>query len=195
MKQTYPWAFGVATALSIVALPLVPAQAVDNLIVPGQSIGQTHLGKNGSFYLKKLTKPDALDAGMSQTRQVWVSKKNQQTNTLYIHTVSNGALNVQPLSGRTIDSIRVTSPWFHTSNGISTGSTKAQILSHFPNARPIDGSPTLYDDRKQGIVFEFGQKPTAGSPCIAITVHPPGDLHVANKEQVNSLLSNEGTRL
>ena len=190
MKQRQTLAFGLATALGVAALPPVPAQAGSNLIIPGQSIGQTHLGKNGSFYLKKLPHPDASDAGMSQTRQVWVSKKeSQRTDTLFIHTVSNGALNVQPFDGRTIDNIRVTSPWFHTYNGISTGSTKAQIRRYFPNARPIDGSPTLYDDAKQGIAFEFAQNPTAGSPCIAIMVHPPGEVHVADKEAVNRLLS------
>ena len=195
MKQQQALAFGLATAFGIIALSPIPAQAGSNLIIPGQSIGQTHLGKNGSLYLKKLPQADASDAGMSQTRQVWVTKKeSQRTDTLFIHTVSNGALNVQPIQGVTIDVIRVTSPWFRTYNGLSTGSTKAQITHYFPNARPIDGSHTLYDDAKQGIAFEFAQNPTAGSPCIAIMVHPPGDVHVADKEQVNRLLS-EGNHL
>lgn len=183
--------FGLAAVLSMAALPPAPAQAGSNLIIPGQSIGQTYLGRNGAFYLNKLPKPNAVDVGMSQTRQVWVSKKGgQRTDTLFIHTVSNGALNVQPLQGVTIDNIRVTSPWFHTPGGLSTGSTLAQIRRHFPNARPVDRDRTLYDDAKLGIAFEFAQSATVGAPCIAIMVHPSGDVHVADMEEVNRVLNN-----
>ena len=190
MKQRQKIAvFGLTAALGMATLPSAAAPDTSNLIIPGQSIGQTHLGSNGAFYLKKLAKPDAVDAGMSQTRQVWVSKKGQRTDTLFIHTVSNGALNVQPIQGVTIDSIRVTSPWFHTSSGLSSGSTLAQIRHQFPNVRPLEGNQHLYDDAKQGIAFEFARNATAQSPCIAIMVHPPGNLHWADQEQVNRILS------
>ncbi len=184
--------FSLAAALGMAALPAT-AQVSSNLIVPGKSIGQTYLGKNGSTYLNQLPKPNAIDAGMSQTRQVWVSKKDGRTDTLFIHTVSNGALGVQPINGVTIDSIRVTSPWFHTRDGLSTGSTKAQILRYFPNARSVNGEPTIYDDSKRGIAFEFAKNVTAKSACIAIMIHPPGDVHLANTEQVNRVLS-DGAR-
>ncbi len=187
--------FGLAAVLGMAALPPALAQAGSNLIIPGQSVGQTYLGSNGSFYLNKLTKPDGVDVGMSQTRQVWVSKKGgQRTDTLFIHTLSNGALNIQPIQGVTIDDIRVTSPWFHTPNGLSTGSTLAQIRHHFPNVRPVDGERTLYDDAKLGIAFEFAQSATDRSPCIAIMVHPPGDVHVANMEEVNRVLRSTSSR-
>lgn len=93
--------FSLAAVLSTAALPPTVAIAGDNLIIPGQRIGQTHLGSNGSLYLSKLPKPDAVDVGMSQTRQVWVSKKGgKRSDTLFIHTVSNGALNESAHSGR-----------------------------------------------------------------------------------------------
>ena len=181
--------FSLATALGMAALPFAPAIAGDNLIIPGQSIGQTHLGSNGYLYLSKLPKSDAVDVGMSQSRQVWVAKKEgKRFDTLFIHTVSNGARNVQPIDGITIDNLRVTSPWFHTHDGISTRSTLAQIRHRFPNVRPVYVNQTLYDDAKLGIAFEFAQSATAEAPCIAIMVHPPGDTHVANKEEVNQLL-------
>ncbi len=181
--------FGIAATLSMGVLPPALAQAGDNLIIPGQSIGQTHLGRNGDLYLNKLPRPDGMDVGMSQTRQVWVSKKGgKRSDTLFIHTVSNGALNVRPIQGVTIDDIRVTSPWYHTNDGLSTGSTRAQIRRRFPNARPVDGDRTLYDDARLGIAFEFAQSATAKSPCIAIMVHPPGDVHVADMEEVNRVL-------
>jgi hypothetical protein len=105
---------------------------------------------------------------------VWVSKKGNRTDTLSIHTISNAALNVEPKNGVTINRIRVTSNWFHTLPGnLSTGSTKAQILRHFPNARKVASNPLMYDDVKRGIAFEFALLATDTSPCIAITVHSP----------------------
>lgn len=188
MKQRQLLAvFSLAATLGTAALLPASAQEQDNLIIPGKSIGQTHLGSNGNVYLKKLPKPNAIDVGMSQTRQVWVSKKGGRTDTLFIHTVSNGALGVQPTQGVTIDTIRVTSPWFHTQNGLSTGNTKAKILRNFPNAHSVEGYPKIYDDSKRGIAFEFGESATA-SPCIAIMIHPPGNVHLATSEQVNQLL-------
>ncbi|MBW4591562.1 MAG: hypothetical protein KME46_01205 [Brasilonema angustatum HA4187-MV1] len=180
--------FGLGVALAMAALPPVAAKAASDLIIPGQSIGQTHLGSNGNFYLNKLPKPDAVDVGMSQFRGVWVSKNKSRTDTLFIHTVSNGALNVQPLSGSSIDVIRVTSPWYHTHEGISTASTRVQIFRRFPNAHPVDGNPTIYDDAKLGIAFEFAKQANASSPCIAIMVHPPDNVHLANTENVNNIL-------
>ena len=181
--------FGLGAALGMAVLPPADAIAAANvIIIPGESIGQTHLGSNGAYYLKKLPKPDATDVGMSQFRGVWVSKRGNRTDTLYIHTVSNGALNVQPLSGSTIDDIRVTSPWYHTSGGISTGSTKTQILRRFPHARLVNGETSIYDDAKQGIAFEFAPKANAQSPCIAIMVHPSGNVHLASTENVNNIL-------
>lgn len=166
--------FGFAATLGMSALPAASANNGSNLIIPGQRVGQTYLGPNGSTYLRKLPKPTSSDAFMQQQQLVWVSKKANRTDTLSIHTISNAALNVQPSNGVTINRIRVTSNWFHTSPGnLSTGSTKAQILRHFPNARPVSSNPLIYDDVKGGIAFEFAPKATDSSPCIAITAHLP----------------------
>jgi hypothetical protein len=78
----------VVIALFAAAIPgNASAQNGSNLIVPGQSIGQTHLGR-----------------------------------------FANDLRDVQPRNGVTIQLIRVTSPWYHTANGISTGKTLSQIL-------------------------------------------------------------------
>ena len=182
---------GIVAVLSTTILPKAFAASNSNVIVPGQSIGQTYLGANGTSYLNKLPKANAVDVGMSQTRQVWVSKQRNRTNTLFIHTVSNGALGVQPINGVTIDNIRITSSWFHTSSGdISTGSTKAKVLKNFPGARPVDGNSTIYDDAKRGIAFEFPKQANDKSPCIAIMIHPKGNPHLATTEEVSRILSN-----
>lgn len=187
----------LAVVLSVSALlPAISAEhnskgiATDsNLIVPGQSIGQLNLGSNGEFYLKKLSVAAAADTSTQQTKRVWVSKRDRQTNTLYISTIKNAALNVQPMRGETIRHIKVTSSSFHTSDGISTGSTRAQVLRHFPNARPdrFSNGKVLSDPTK-GIAFEFANSAT-NAPCISIAVNPPGDsVRIVGREQIKNFL-------
>ena len=159
-----------------------------SLIVPGQHIGRTSLGPNGADTLKHLPTPYAIDRGMSQTRQVWRSSKpGGSFDTLFIHTTNNGVMDVKPTDGVTIDLIRVTAHYFHTANGVSTGSTLAEIQKLFPDAAPVEGTPTIYDDVQQGIAFEFADQPDANSRCIAIMIHPPGDSQIATKAQVASV--------
>jgi hypothetical protein len=163
-------------------------QTSDSLIVPGERIGQTHLGNDGAETLKHLPKPSGVDRGMSKTRQVWKSKPGGPLETLFIYTVNNGAMDVEPSDGVTIELIRVTAKYFRTANGISTGSTLEQIRKAFPDAAPLIDVPNIYDDLKEGIAFEFSNEPSSGSPCIAIMVHPPGESDVATQAQVASVL-------
>jgi hypothetical protein len=164
-----------------------------DLIVPGQSIGETHLGRFGAVYLAKLAKPDADDSGMGKYRSVWLSKINGgRHDTLYIFSVANGPRDIQPRDGVSILLIRVTSPWYHTANSISSGSTLPQILRSFPNARPTDQSHTLYDDAGRGIAFEFAGRATEGSACIAISVHPPGKADLVTTQDVAGILRGNG---
>jgi hypothetical protein len=151
------------------------AQSGSNLIVPDQSIGQTHLGRFGADDLARLPKPDADDSGMGKYRSVWLSKNQAgRKDTLYIFSIANGPRDIKPLDGVTIQLIRVTSPWYHTASGISTGSTLSQILRRVPGARSAGQSLNLYDDANQGIAFEFAGGVATKSPCFAITVHPAG---------------------
>jgi hypothetical protein len=169
------------------------AQSGSHLIVPGQSIGQTHLGRFGAAYLAKLPKPDANDSGMGKYRSVWLSNnQGGRKETLYIFSVANDPRDIEPRNGVSIRLIRVTSPWYHTANSISTGNTLPQILRSFPGARASDQSQTLYDDAEQGIAFEFAGRATAGSPCIAIMVHPPGKVNLTTANDVNEILRANG---
>ncbi|MEH2083417.1 MAG: hypothetical protein V7K89_26595 [Nostoc sp.] len=179
--------FSLAAALGMATLPPALAITDDYLIIPGQSIGQTHLGRNGAFYLNKLPKAAASDTSMQQTKLVWVSKKkDQRSDTLYIHTIANAAQLNAPIRGVFINQIEITSPSFHTSDGISTGSTKGQIFRHFPNARPLKGSKIMYSDK--GIAFEFANS-AADSPCISIAVYPLSFApRIEGREQVNNYL-------
>jgi hypothetical protein len=163
-------------------------------VVPGQSLGGIALGPNGLEELKKLGKPYRIDRGMSQTRQVWKwFKPGGRFDTFFVHTVNNGATDAQPSDGVTIDLIRTTATRFKTADGIAAGSTLEQIRKSFPDAAPADGTPSVLDDVKRGIAFEFSEAPTNQSICIAVMVHTPGQSNFATQQQVAEVLVNGNT--
>jgi len=160
-----------------------------NLIVPGQSIGQTELGRNRNVYLDKLGEPDARDDAMGRYTSIWVSRKEGgKKDTFSIYYVANDRRNIEPLDGVSILLIRITSSWFRTSDDLSTGHTLGQVLNSFPGAIPTGESQTLYDDAQRGIAFEFAERATADSTCVAIMAHPTdnlGDVYLAYTEEVD----------
>jgi hypothetical protein len=178
---------GVALVCLTLALSC-GARADDDLIVPGISIGKMRLGSDGADQLSGLPKPAAIDAGMSQTRQVWVENNGGSKDTLFVHTTANGATDAKPVDGVTIDLIRVTASYFRTRTELRTGSTLGQVLLVYPDCRPLDDENRIYDDSKQGIAFEFDPHPNFRSPCIAIMIHPAGRPNYATQEQVQSIL-------
>ncbi len=183
--KTFPFLF--VSLLLGANLPVL-ARPDALLIVPGHGIGRTPLGPNGTAFLGRLPPPAAGNDGMQQEHLVWTFKtRTGALQTLYIHTVTNAALNVRPLNGVTIDEIRVTSSKFHTRGGLRTGSTLAAVRRQFPHLRPLRWEPHLYDDARRGIAFEF-----AGTRCTAITVYPPGksNVDVDNAATVSDLLKN-----
>jgi len=183
----------VVALLGVAVLGDVSAQNGSSLIVAGQSIGQTHLGRFGATYLAKLPKPDADDSGMGKYQSVWLSKNQAgRKETLYIFSVANDPRDIQPRNGVSIRLIRVTSPWYHTANSISTGNALPQILRSLPGARATGQGQTLYDDAEEGIAFEFAGRATAGAPCIAIMVHPPGEANLTTAKDVNDILRANG---
>jgi hypothetical protein len=176
--------------LSIASHALADSMATENLtIVPGSSIAGVSLGPNALQELKKLGSPYRVDRGMSQTRQVWKwSRPEGRLDTFFVHTVNNGVINVKPSDGLTIDLIRSTVARFKTSGGIGVGKTLDEIRKDFPDASPVDGTPTIFDDVKRGIAFEFSSAPIGHSICIAVMVHPQGQSHIATQEQVAEVL-------
>lgn len=177
MKNTF-------TPLLLSALLLGTASAASAatpeayLVVPGHRIGHTLLGRDGARTLAALPKPTRSDAGASQRYYVWTSPSaHGKPHTLFVHAVTNGARNVKPVDGVTIDTVRVTSPAFATQSGLHVGSTLSQIRHQFPHLRSVklfSNPHTLYDDKARGIAFEFPAHPNASSRAIAVTVHTPG---------------------
>ena len=90
--------FAAMAALVGGAYPFAAHSVTPRLIVPGKSVGRMSLGPNGRATLSRFGKPDAYDAGMSQTRQAWLGKGKDRA-TLYVHTVQNGALDAKPAQG------------------------------------------------------------------------------------------------
>jgi hypothetical protein len=183
------------TLLLSLVLPLAnavlagPIETGQTSIVPGVSMAGISLGPDGRQELKKLAKPDRVDVGMSQSRQVWKWVRPEgRSETFFIHTVSNGVVDAQPPDGVTIDLIRSTSARFHTESGITVGSTLDQIRKSFPDTVPVSGTPTIFDDVQRGIAFEFSSPPIGHSVCIAVMIHPPGHSDVATQEQVAAVL-------
>ncbi len=188
LQMPYATMFATIAVFMSLVFPAVAAPTDPLLIVPGHRIGKLVLGSNGAAVLKRFGKPDIVDAGMSQTRQVWLTKGSAQP-TLFLHTVSNSVINAKPVQGVTIDEIRATSQAFHTSSGISTGTMLAQIRRSFPNARLDKGDATavIYSDPRKGIAFEFSHDaPTAR--CIGITVFLPKRGHPVSSKVVSNLL-------
>jgi hypothetical protein len=164
------------------------------LIVPGSRLGGFRLGSDGIETLKKLVEPDAVESGKSQARRVWKWSDHEK---LFIHTVTNDSINATPATGVTVDLIRFSYPsqsTYKTRSNISTGSTLEDIRKNFPDAQPVAAVPTVYDDVKQGIAFEFEKEPIPESPCIAIMVHLPGQSQVATQEEVEALLKKGAKR-
>jgi len=186
----------LALMVSIASHALADSMATADLtIVPGSSMAGLSLGPNGLQELKKLGKPYQVDRGMSQTREVWKwSRPEGRLDTFFVHTVNNGVIDAKPSDGQTIDLIRSTVARFKTSGGIGVGVGKTfdQIRKDFPDAAPVDGTPTIFDDVKRGIAFEFSSAPIGHSICIAVMVHPQGQSHIATQEQVAEVLEHGG---
>jgi len=180
----------LALVVSVANHASADSMATDDLtIVAGSSMAGISLGPNGLQELKKLGKPYRIDRGMSQTRQVWKwSRPEGRLDTFFVHTVNNGVIDAKPADGLTIDLIRSTVARFKTSGGIGVGRTLDEIRKNFPDAAPVEGTPTIFDDVKRGIAFEFSSAPIGHSVCIAVTVHPQGQSHIATQEQVAEVL-------
>ena len=169
--------------------PLSAANRARRLIVPGKSIG--NIGLRTYPHGLPLGKPYASDAGMSHYHSVWIARRREGrrvvTDTTTVASVSNAALTGGP--GEAVQCIRVTSPYFRTSWGLSTGSTLARIRTFERGLKPADGQPSVLEAAKSGIAFEFARPDlTPRSRCIAISVFCPGSPVIMDRTQVADLL-------
>ncbi|RYD78956.1 MAG: hypothetical protein EOP53_10375 [Sphingobacteriales bacterium] len=140
------------------------------MIIPGKSIGLTHLYESADSVFLLLGKPDSSDAAMGKMMASWY-KNNHETHIFFGRKMGS-----EDETSR-VKQIRITSSYFVTEKGVSVGSAIHQIQMEFPELK-IAGSyispqthlqTTIYDDLQKGIAFETDAK----NGCVGITVHKP----------------------
>lgn len=152
-------------AVFIAQKPVTAAQ----LIAPGKSIGQTKLLEDAKVVFKRLGKPDSGDAAMGKSLSTWYANHNPKGYQTQIFCSRKMGSADETIS-RVIQ-IRITSPYFKTTNGIGVGSTLKQINASFTSKKTSSYQENkqtffVYDSVK-GIAFEV----SAGGKCVGIIVH------------------------
>lgn len=141
----------------------------DQLIVPGQSIGQARIGDADSILIARLGKPDSSDAAMGKAWLFWISKNEAHDRTGIFTTRRMGT---EDETAR-ISQVFVSSPFFLTAEGMRTGTGLEAIRKAYPALKQTiklaDGG-IVYDDTGRGIAFIIG----SDGGCKAIIVHRAG---------------------
>ena len=162
--------------LGLSAAGPAPAPADDFLVVPGRSLGHTHIGAPSSS-LSMFGKGAYDDAAMQKAWSTWFGARSADgspRSELDIYTAPQD----NDVDHHTVQVMRATSPWFHLANGLRVGSSLEAILAAYgklPLAAtyPVHDHPHyLYDDVARGIAFETDAK-TAYGCCVALIVHAP----------------------
>jgi hypothetical protein len=163
-------------------------QTDDELIVPGNRIGEWRLGGNAQNPEPTLALPDWSIYIRFQHRPG--VRARLRPTTIAVHKVSNRSLGVEPADGFTVDLIYVDGGAFHTGNGYTVYSDQ-ELARLYPEATPLSENPKIYDDKKQGIAFEFGADAFAKS-CVGIMVHLPGRPAFTTLDQVMAFRKKAG---
>ena len=148
------------------------AWAQPNGIVPGQRIGKITVHEEGKKVTEALGETNDGDAAMGHYWEYW--KKDGQETDVYSVRDGDG-------SHTYVRQIRITSPWFHTSSGIGSGSSLRSIRHSYPGTKWVayylsdnKARVDLYDNQARGITFEVlrNNDNRAAGRCIAVVVHP-----------------------
>lgn len=143
------------------------------LIVPGKSIGHIILRENADSVYKTLGKPDSGDAAMGKSLSTWYANHDPKGYQTQIFCSRNMG-NPDETTSR-VKQIRVTSPYFKTTEGIGVGSTLKEIDAVFKVKKTISYDkkkpPYAIYDNEKGIAFEIENN----QKCTAVIVYLPGD--------------------
>ncbi|WP_091378206.1 hypothetical protein [Mucilaginibacter mallensis] len=146
---------------------------VEQLILPGQSIGTIDINENSDSVFRKLGKPDAGDTAMGKSLSTWYTKHDiSGYKTQIFFSKQMGAAD----EVSQVKQIRITSPWFKTMDYMSAGMHLQTIESKKEfnlkkSAQYTDGGKLyfIYDDADAGIAFEIDDK----NVCAGIIIHEP----------------------
>lgn len=167
-----------ATTITDTAAEKEKSIAADRLIVPGESIGKTHLGMDAALLQDLLGKPDMSDAAMGKAWLTWRGKRDEHNNVpqLNIYTTYKDST----MREKTVQQIRSTSSYFSTQNKIHVYSSLKEITQLFPDIKKAaqyndDGrNVVIYDEQQQGIAFEIASA-NEQQICTGIIVHKKGE--------------------
>lgn len=144
------------------------------LIVPGKSIGDTYIGESLDSVITRLGKPDQSDAAMGSSLSTWFAKHDSTAAQTDIFSHHNYGAKDESVSR--VKLVRVTSPWFKTSEYIHNGMPLDSITIHYHLKHVADYSSAkdtlkIYDDVAQGIAFEINNQ----HKCAGILIHAAKD--------------------
>lgn len=154
------------------------------LIVPGKSIGQVKLEWPRDS-LSVLGKPDAGDAAMMKSWNIWYGRKGDKSvDSAHILAVFTA---MRVADTQYVKQIRITSSMFKTDKNVGVGSSIATIKKAYPNLRlsKIYASANkkrriaVYEDKQSGIAFETKNPRSRSAACTTVVVFDPGESAAA----------------
>ncbi|RFZ81369.1 hypothetical protein DYU05_18980 [Mucilaginibacter terrenus] len=150
----------------------VKAIPAEQLIEPGVSIGHIKLNSSLDSAASTLGRPDCSDAAMGSALYTWYADHDttKYKTSIFAHRNMGG----KDEAVQRIKKILVTSPWFKTSEYISTGNTLADIKKYYTlkqgNNHNAQGQTIqTYTDTEKGISFEINPS----GKCVGILVYQP----------------------
>ena len=146
----------------------------EQLILPGQGIGDISINEDADTVFSKLGKPDASDAAMGKSLATWYAKHD--TAGYKTQIFFSKQMGTADETSR-VKQIRITSPWFKTMDYMSTGmhlqtidSKKEFNLKKVAQYTEAGKQYSVYDAAESGIAFEINDK----NVCTGIIVFEPG---------------------
>jgi hypothetical protein len=176
------------TALIFCVAPFVStsdAFSRNATIVPGNRVGDVFIGQTLSTVEKRFGISKSGDISMGRLWEVWTLDRQVGRIGVFCRRPDEHTFIVQR--------IRVTAHRFSTSNGLSVGSSLAEVQKAFPDVSLVSiyhfahrhQKVVVYDSAKRGITFEIA----AGSPaptarCVGIITHTPGTAFAPTGDQL-----------
>ncbi len=149
--------------------------AANDTIVPGKSIGNIKLGATTAEAITAMGNPDSTNT--AGTVMSWFFKPTGKTGDTSLNSITIFATSAKPDQSK-IKHIRITSPYYKTTEKVSCGSTLTFIKMQYPD---IKNNPSVFKNSQEseilvyyaineGIAFEINE----ATKCAGITVHEPG---------------------
>jgi hypothetical protein len=157
-------------------------------IVPGKRVGDVFIGQTLSTLEQRFGISKSGDLSMGRLWEVWTLDRQGGSIGVFCRRPDEHTFIVQR--------IRVTAHRFSTSNGLSVGSSLAEVQKAFPDVRLVSNyhsaqrhqKVAVYDSAKRGIAFEItADSPAPTARCVGVIIHVPGTAFAPSGDQARSL--------